>query len=401
MAELVSSPQTYTNSEREIYNLKCHGTAENSRARNDHLLEEAYRLIKDAKANTENTQSDVSKKLDQRLGDLSYWNDELKNQHTAISQEIHLMEAVRNRLDKALNRIADPISTTQKCLEHRNDRVGIDLVHDDVQKELYKESDVIIGAKGLLYKTLENVVEQLRLNKKIKYELELNITKKEDAIAIDSLCQIPTNCLSNQSLKLRVRQPDDHYSVEDWHADCLSCIRSTQNETYSSAQLRLMVTNIISQARSDIQNQINAVNEAFWHSIEETKNAKGKLESELFEVKNQIRQTYKTIECLKNAIQEKEEPLTVAITRMGKRDQRQQVELCRDSAYYKLIEEVNQLRESIGKLGSSCHSLECSERTLIENQRRIEEEISIKENTIFIDEVQCMNLRNDLKVDDY
>lgn len=38
----------------------------------------------------------------------------------------------------------------------------IDLVHDQVDKELLKEKDVIEGVTTLLQRTLEQVIEQIR-----------------------------------------------------------------------------------------------------------------------------------------------------------------------------------------------------------------------------------------------
>lgn len=44
----------------------------------------------------------------------------------------------------------------------RGKRRGIDLVDDDVQKELRKESEVVQGGIALLKRTLEQVNEQIR-----------------------------------------------------------------------------------------------------------------------------------------------------------------------------------------------------------------------------------------------
>lgn len=40
--------------------------------------------------------------------------------------------------------------------------MGIDLVHDDVQKELLKEVQTIEGVQTLMKRTMENATEQLR-----------------------------------------------------------------------------------------------------------------------------------------------------------------------------------------------------------------------------------------------
>lgn len=44
----------------------------------------------------------------------------------------------------------------------REKRVGIDLVHDEVEQELVKEAEVICGVTALLTRTVEEVSEQIR-----------------------------------------------------------------------------------------------------------------------------------------------------------------------------------------------------------------------------------------------
>lgn len=45
---------------------------------------------------------------------------------------------------------------------YREKRVETDLVHDDVDRELLKEKDVIEGVTALLQRTLEQIIEQIR-----------------------------------------------------------------------------------------------------------------------------------------------------------------------------------------------------------------------------------------------
>ena len=45
---------------------------------------------------------------------------------------------------------------------HREKRKAVDLVHDDVQKELIKEVETIEGVQALLQRSLEQATEQVR-----------------------------------------------------------------------------------------------------------------------------------------------------------------------------------------------------------------------------------------------
>lgn len=50
----------------------------------------------------------------------------------------------------------------QLWVSYREKRIKIDLVHDDVQKNLIKEVETIQGVQQMLQKTLEQVTEQVR-----------------------------------------------------------------------------------------------------------------------------------------------------------------------------------------------------------------------------------------------
>lgn len=59
------------------------------------------------------------------------------------------------------------------------------MVHDNVQKELINEVDCESGALAILKKLLDQVNEQLRLNRKAKYNLECDLKDKFTAQNID------------------------------------------------------------------------------------------------------------------------------------------------------------------------------------------------------------------------
>ena len=60
--------------------------------------------------------------------------------------------------------LADVASTKDQGwrLNFRQQRVKVDLVHDDPEKELLKEIETIQGVQALLQRTIEQAVEQNR-----------------------------------------------------------------------------------------------------------------------------------------------------------------------------------------------------------------------------------------------
>lgn len=71
----------------------------------------------------------------------------------------------------------------------RENRVAIDLVHDDVEKNLLKEREVIQGVMALLHKTLEQTTEQIRIMRSKRYKLEKDLNDKFSALNIDEDCR--------------------------------------------------------------------------------------------------------------------------------------------------------------------------------------------------------------------
>ena len=75
------------------------------------------------------------------------------------------------------------------------------MVHDNVQKELIKEVEIEKGCESLLIRLHEEVVEQLRLNRKAKYNLECDLKNKFNAMSIDT--HVQNLGLTNPSIYLK------------------------------------------------------------------------------------------------------------------------------------------------------------------------------------------------------
>ena len=131
----------------------------------------------------------------------------LKKKLDEVFYEIDNLEAYKVRVEKAIASIQEPLHTAQTCLANREKRYDIDLVHDNVQKELIKEVEIEKGVFNLLTRLHEQVVEQLRLNRKAKYNLESDLKNKFGAMSIDSHVQSlgltnPTTYLKSGAAKI-------------------------------------------------------------------------------------------------------------------------------------------------------------------------------------------------------
>ncbi|XP_016144519.1 tektin-3-like [Sinocyclocheilus grahami] len=99
------------------------------------------------------------------------------------------------------------------------------------------------------------------------------------------------------------------------------------------------------------------------------------------------------IEALKKAIRDKENPLKVAQTRLEERSRRPNVELCRDNPHHRLVTEVREIEDTIHKLRESLMEAENTLQTLVKTKVALEHDLSIKANSLFLDQEKCMGTR--------
>ena len=104
----------------------------------------------------------------------------------------------------------------------------------------------------------------------------------------------------------------------------------------------------------------------------------------------------RNIESLKVAIEEKIGPMKLAQTRLQIRSRRPRQELVRDPVQYKLVGEALQIGENVEKMQALLAENEKSLKELLCNQLSLEEDISIKANSLIIDKQYCCNLRGQL-----
>ncbi|KTF79981.1 hypothetical protein cypCar_00020279 [Cyprinus carpio] len=166
-------------------------------------------------------------------------------------------------------------------------------------------------------------------------------------------------------------------------------------------QIRALVDSLLEQTAADMHRQYEATGRAFELRIEETKTAKAQLENQLNELLAETANQEKNLESLRVAIAEKEAPLKVAQTRLSTRSQRPNVELCHDPAQIRLLEEVKELVSHVERLTEALELSEMELKALASRQLSLEEEIQVKTNSLYIDEVICHQLRQPVVIHNF
>ncbi|NXD23278.1 TEKT1 protein, partial [Spelaeornis formosus] len=401
MARLLQDPSKFHPSVWSTANNQHRACAESQKSRSECMTAESCRLVDEIAKTTQKTQSDVNKKLEQRLEEIKFWKQELDNKQEQIVYEIETLLTFRNRLERALEGCKEPLVIAQKCLLYRQRRVGIDFVHDEVEQELLKETEIIQGIIALLGRTLEQTNEQIRRNRSVKYSLDMDLKDKFTALTIDDYCASLTNdtpyiVYADNAMKLE----GNFVSPEDWIDFSNVNVENADKQRNNSLALRALIDGILSQIANDMRKQCEVVNTAFRNRVREVKDAKHKLETLLAMVMDETASQEKNIAALKKAIADKEGPVKLAQTRLEARNHRPNVELCYDSVHSSLMGEIQEITKNIQRQAALAQA-QSELKGLSRRQLSLEEEIKVKENTLYIDEVLCMQMRESVCINNY
>ncbi|NXS32763.1 TEKT1 protein, partial [Pomatostomus ruficeps] len=413
MARLLQDSSKFHPSEWYTANKMQHASTESQKSRSECMTAESWRLLDEIEKTTQKTQSDVNKKIEQRREEIKFWKQELDNKLEQIVHETEVLLTYKMRLERALESCKEPLVIAQKCLLYRQRRVGIDLVHDEVEQELVKEAEVLQGIIALLGRTLEQTNEQIRRNRSAKYDLEMDLKDKFTALTIDDYCASLTNdtpdiTYADNAMKLE----GNFVSPEDWIDFSNINVEKADKQRNNSLALRALIDSILSQTANDMRKQCEMVNIAFRNRVKEVKDAKHKLETLLAMVMDETASQEKNIAALKKAIADKEGPVKVAQTRLEARNHRPNVERCYDTVQCSLMSEVQEITKNIQRqvemmgeenlwLKGALAQAETELKGLSRRQLSLEEEIKVKENTLYIDEVLCMQMRESVCINNY
>lgn len=356
-----------------------------------HASLSANDLLKNAEEAERKKQAENTKKLAERLKDINYWKFELNREIKDMITETDSMVEQKRRLENALRNTEIPLHIATDNLNVRQRRQGIDLVQDDVELCLLKEIEVINNAQDLLRRTIKEADLQIRRNRDQKENLEMDWSDKKEADELDTFCvQLRNEHTCKQFYPGSAKFQEIQSTPESWAQFSHDNICAAERERLASIQLRGLIDNVLHDISADIIKQAEATDTALRMRIEQTEEAKARLEEELKKLCKSIIESEKTIRALKDAIKAKDDPMKVAQTRLHKREFRPNVELCRDPPQYGLIEEVKLLENTTELLMQKLADAESALSQLQDQRIRTEQDISCKKNSLFIDREKCV-----------
>lgn len=304
------------------------------------------------------------------------------------------LERCKQVLEKALAETENPLKIAQECLYHREKRQGIDLVHDNVEKELIKEVDNIKRCQEEMRRMIQDSSNQLSLNRAAQHELEKDSADKFSALNLDNTCHQLRNTSRGIAYQDGIERVDNTSSVpETWSKFSNNNIQRSQAERAASKDNRNKIEQLLNKCAQAMVNQWNSVNQALSDRCREYMDAKNRLQTHLAKVLQEIHDMEKNIELLKKCIQDKEAPMQVAQTRLSTRTRRPNVEACRDFVQHSLVGEVSMISQTVGELQTELREAENALQHLLRTKSALEHDLAIKNNSLFIDRERCMGMR--------
>ncbi|XP_017756845.1 PREDICTED: tektin-3-like [Eufriesea mexicana] len=335
--------------------LKYYNEADSCRHSSERLRNEALRIIRDAEEKVQSGQDDT---------------------------------------DKTIKNIEGPLHIAEECLHHREARKDTELVHDDSEKCLLREIEIIIRNRKQLNAFLDKCKNQVRDCRISQCQLELDLKGKENALGIDTMC----HQLNNYSRGLRyytiIEKNNACFAEQDtWMHATNQIVEKSQTERSKSCQLRLNAEALMIKIMQEMWNAWNDTNNALAHRSSELLGAKNKLEQHLQMVQQEIFDVEKNLQLIRKAIADKNHVLKVAYTRLEARMHRLNIELCRDYAHISLEKEIIEINHQILRMYKTLKELENQHQKLLKTRAILEHDFALKIDAIHIDREKVSGIR--------
>ena len=390
----ISSGNQYTHTEWTNSNLDHFHNADHSRHEAQRIRAEASLLIGERGTKTVQVQKEVNNRLGDRVRDIREWKEELKTELTKNEEETEHLEEAKRHLDYAIAQSSRPLQVNIECINQRENRVGIDQVKDQVDKNLKGENDNIRKYQQLMKILSEKVERQIENSKDAQNSLAKDLAMKDEAFGIDVTCYNTHNNSSELSLHSGIERVEQAASVpQSWQEYSQLNIRRSKSEREMSEEHRAAIDSLINDAAKDMLNHWNITNREFQQRISESQETQGKLTTHIHLVDKEILEMDCMIDQLRSSKRSKQDPLKVAQTRLKKRSHRPDVESCNDPPHERLVDEVAILNDTIILLDQKLTEAEAARLDLLSNRQRLENDSRVKENSLSIDQSKCMTLR--------
>ncbi|CAL7952313.1 unnamed protein product [Xylocopa violacea] len=355
----------------------------------------AKRCVDRAYKETDKTQWESTEYLRNRANEVYRWKTELEHVIRDITKEIELLETEHRRVKHSLSVLTIPESIAGEFIQLRSKRLESDLTRDEVEEELTKEIALCSEIRALLNETRNQIEMQLTELKAAKARMEMDWADKTDAYTIDSRCME----LKNDSPLIlwkpgATRFPGEQSTPASYEHYTRESLTDAEAAKQRSENLRSTLDSIYKNSTKDLRDQATRVDLVLGQKIKLTEDVRLQLEKELLHCLHELANTEKSIEELRHSTRGLDYAMKVAQTRLANRLERRNVDNCRDTPQFALIEEVKLLNERTSAVLAELKRAEDTQAGLVKARSDLEHEIIVKRKTLYIDKERGQLLRS-------
>jgi len=326
-------------------------------------------------------------------------------EHLDVERSLYadLQEAIRtmtNNIENLENwtqtRTKWPIKVYRKCMEFRNQRIGIDLVLDDVEVQLGKEFDNLTTTvtKSTDYAMARAIAGRKDMEEVAALLLE-DINRKDSAMLIDKKMQNLSIFEVNKDTDMHssiVVRPKSAINTVDWKEVTDMLIERAKISRDQMNELVQIVKEAMSSCEKLISEQADIIDDLLELKVKSSLVQvdltlellqKARVEADTLEVE---------IQEVETLIENSETPLLRATTRLEARRSRPSLEKTSDCAHDALIQEVSELSAAVNALENQLDTHLKNLDELKREEGTLEEELAIKKLTVVL-EGRCQKIR--------
>ncbi|XP_014207227.1 tektin-3-like [Copidosoma floridanum] len=379
--------------------VKFYNEADSNRYCSERMRSDAVKIMREAEERVQDSQYDTSRRIGERISEVTFWRNEISSELEKQVQEIENLQDCRSTLEKAVQDIENPLHVAEECLFHREARKGTELVHDEPERALLREVEVLRSGQKRLENCLDKCKDQLRNCRISQNQLELDLKNKDSALNIDLFCHQISNASRGLQYYSGIEQYDPCVSKpETWAETANRIIQKSQAERTKAAHLRVDAETLINRVAQEMWDSWNSSNSALSRRCTELVEAKSKLQQHLHKVQQEVYDVEKNIELLRKAIADKSYALKVAHTRLEARTHRPDFELCRDNAYICLQREIEDIYNQVERMHKTLRDLENQHQRLLRTRNALEHDLALKVDATYIDKDKVCGLRRSYPV---
>lgn len=241
-------------------------------------------------------------------------------------------------------------------------------------RDIEYQLNMNVAAKNALEKDWSNKYLAFKYET-ANYELETKSANVKDSAGATKLCEGQSN-------------------VQSWEHYTVSALDQFKNAINNSMNLRAKVEAALINSARDLRTQDVKVNKVLSERIARTEQVKTELENQLRLTLAKIAETENILETLHEEMMKVSQRIQVAQTRLNTKSCRPNVENCREGSLMGLIEEVRDLNDSMSLLQNRSLETEKLRAQLIQERSLLENEITVKKKSLFIDNQRCLFLRS-------